>query len=156
MQALSGMQRNRAYQNTLIPIWSLPLFLVYESLSSLYLLLPPLLGLLFVLMMEAYEREDTRSLFVIIAMLVIFEAEKGYLFLSTFLYFVLLYRLLIPLLKQYIVCESCLRMFYVILAYVGYTLLMMLLSQIFLFEIPVFGSYMIYYIIIEFLLIQLL
>ena len=45
---------------------------------------------------------------------------------------------------------------YAIRSYYGYTLVMMLLSQIFLFEMPVFGSYMIYYIIIEFLLIQLL
>jgi len=89
-------------------------------------------------------------------MLIIYEAEKGYLFLSTLLYFTLIYQLFIPYFKQNIVCKSCLRLIFILLAYIGYYLFILLLSQIFIFEAPSIDIYVVYYIFIEFLIVSLL
>lgn len=156
MQALSGMQRNRADQKRLIPLWALPLFVVYASLSSIYLLVPPLLGVLFLLYVRAVAQKRMIDIVLIAAMLIVFEAEKGYLFASSILCFVLLERFVVPLLKQYIDCEPCRLLMQVALAYVGYTLLMLLLSQIFLFEMPAVDWRLAYYVLIEFVLLALI
>ncbi len=156
MQTFSGMQRNRIDQKRLISLWSLPLFIFYASLSSIYLLFPPLLGLFFVFYSRAVARKNTYDIVLISAMLIIFEAEKGYLFASTLLCFVLLEQLVMPLLKQYIVCEWCLRLLQVTLAYTAYGLMMVLLSQLFMVEMPSADWHLFYYILIEFALVSLL
>ncbi|MEA1919903.1 MAG: hypothetical protein U9N52_08700 [Campylobacterota bacterium] len=150
------MQRSLTHQIHINPIIILPLFLFYESLSSIYLLMPPLLGLIFYLFMQTRETENIKALFVIAIMLIIYEAEKGYLFLSTLFYFTLLYQFVVPYLKQNIVCKACLRVIFISLVYLGYYLFLLLFSQIFLFEMPSIDLYVFYYIVIEFLIVSLI
>jgi len=150
------MQRSLTHQISINPIIILPLFLIYESLSSIYLLMPPLLGVIFYLFINAKESESIKLLFIVTVMLLIFEAEKGYLFLSTLLYFALIYQFFIPYLKQNIVCKSCLKLVFILFAYIGYYLFILLLSQIFIFEAPSIDLHVLYYIFIEFLIVSLL
>jgi len=150
------MQRSLPRQISLNPIIILPLFLFYESLSSIYLLLPPLAGVIFVLFMDVKQSDNLKALFVVILMMIIFEAEKGYLFLSTLFYFTLIYEFLVPRLKQNIVCKPCLNFIFVVLAYIGYYLFLLLLSQVFIFTAPSIDLYVLYYICIEFLIVGLL
>ncbi|MEA3522485.1 MAG: hypothetical protein U9R50_05890 [Campylobacterota bacterium] len=150
------MQRSLSHKISINPIIVLPLFLLYESLSSIYLLLPPLLGLIFYLFVDARESNNIKSLFIVVVMLIIYEAEKGYLFLSTLFYFTLLYQFLLPYLKQNIICKSCLKFIFISLVYLGYYLLILLVSHVFLLEVPMIDLHVIYYILIEFLIVSLL
>ena len=150
------MQRSLSHQISISPIIALPLFLIYESLSSIYLFMPPLLGVIFYLFINAKESENIKLLLIVTLMLIIFEAEKGYLFLSTLFYFTFIYQFFIPYLKQNIVCNACLIFIFVFLAYIGYYLFILLLSQIFIFEAPCIDIYVLYYIFIEFLIVSLL
>jgi hypothetical protein len=150
------MQRSLSHKISINPIIILPLFLIYESLSSIYLFIPPLLGLVFYLFINAKESDSIKLLLIITIMLIIYEAEKGFLFLSTLLYFTIIYHLLIPYLQQNIVCKSCLKFIFIFIAYIGYYLFILLLSQIFIFEAPSIDMYIVYYILMEFLIVSLL
>ncbi len=150
------MQRSFPNQISLDSVILLPLFLLYESLSSIYLLMPPLFGVIFYFFIEKKSLDNFASMLFFAFILIIFEAEKGYLFLSTFFYFTLVYTSIIPYLKQNIVCELCLKLIFIIIAYIGYYLFISLLSHIFLLELPIIDYHLVYYIVIEFFIVSLL
>jgi hypothetical protein len=156
MQALSGMQRNLLDQKPVNFIALLLLFAAYESMSSIYLQMPPLLGILFFIYIRSLEEKKTVMLLLISLMLLFFEAEKGYLFGSSVVYFTLVYFLLIPKIEHNIHCKACRNMLLIVLAYIGFWLFYMLISKIFLLEYPELDWYVPYYIIVEFLVVSLL
>lgn len=132
------------------------LYIIYEGLSTIYLFLPPLFGVLFVLLVYALNKEDTLSILLITFCLVIFEADKGYILFSSIIYFILAYKFILPKIIQGSNCTSCINMSSVILAYIGFYLFNALLANIFLLEVPGISYYVIYYIIIEFFIVSLL
>ncbi len=150
------MQRSISNQKNLDPFFYALIFIVYIGLSSIYLFLPPLLAVLYALFSKFLTEDNVLYLGIVSFCLVIFEAEKGYLLFSSIIYFLLIYRFLIPKLKQVISCKSCMRFLTVISVYVGYYLFCLLLSHVFLFSPPEIDYYVIYYIVIEFLLVHLL
>jgi len=130
--------------------------MVYEALSSIYLLLPPLLGVLFFLFIRSLKKDRLEQLLLISVMLIIFEAEKGYLFASTLFYFTFLYHLVLPKLSHYVHCETCMKFIYILLAYIGYWLFAYIIHQMFWIEMPEMDWYVISYILIEFIIVSLL
>ncbi len=132
------------------------LFVIYESLSSIYLFLPPLFALLFIIFMKMLDNNDLSGVFLVSFCLVVFEADKSYLLFSSIIYFLLLYKFLVPKLQQNIGCSSCLKLIYVVLAYIGFYIFSFLLAKIFLLPTPSINYYIIYYIIIEFFIVSLL
>ena len=150
------MQRSIPYQKPLTPYIYIVLFIIYESLSSIYLFLPPLLAVLFVLFANAFKREDTVAIILISFCLVVFESEKGYILFSSIIYFLLIYKFVIPKLVQSFSCNSCVRIIYVVLAYIGFFIFSILISEIFMFPMPSINYYVIYYILIEFFIVSVL
>jgi hypothetical protein len=150
------MQRSITNKKSLAPLVYIVLFAIYESLSSIYLFLPPLLGVLFVLFVQALEKEDAISVMVIAFCLVLFEADKGYTLFTSIIYFIIVYKFIMPRLIQSTSCYSCIKISYVILAYLGFFVFNYLLSKIFLSPMPTMNYYIIYYIIIEFLIVSIL
>lgn len=132
------------------------LYIIYEGLSSIYLFLPPLFGVLFVLLMDALKKKDTITVLLISLCLIIFEADKGYILFSSIIFFFLAYKFLLPKISQGSNCTSCIKMFYILLAYLGFYFFNILLANIFLLEIPSINYYIIYYIVIEFFIVSLL
>lgn len=157
MQALSSMQRNLTHNQPLSVLLYVVAFGVYSSLSTIYPLLPPLLGVLLLLFSRAISRSGN-SLFILATSfcLLIFEANFGYLLFSTLIYFYLVLKFVLPKIEQNFSCEMCISLSYVLLAYLGYYLFLVLFGNIFLLEIPSISYYIIYYIIIEFLIVSLL
>jgi hypothetical protein len=88
--------------------------------------------------------------------LLVFEANFGYLLFSTLIYFYLVLKFVIPKIEQNFSCEVCIRLSYIFLAYVGYYLFLVLFANIFMLEIPSWSYYIIYYILIEFLIVSFL
>lgn len=148
------MQRSLSYQNLLRGALYSVLFMLYQSLSSIYLFLPPLLGVLFFYFIRALQKEDLPKLLLIIVFLLIFEAEKDFLLFSTLVYFTFIYRFVIPRLRIMISCKVCLRIMFIVLAYLGYVFYSYILNQVLWVELPSMDWHIIYYMIIEFFLVM--
>ena len=132
------------------------LYLFYESLSTIYLFLPPLLGVLFFYFIRALDRQDISMLILVTAMLLLYEADKGYLIFSSLVYFAFVYKFMLSKIQQMIKCKPCLRFLYIIFAYIGFWLFTLLLHQVFWMEAPELGWYVLWYIIFEFFIVGLL
>lgn len=156
MQTFSGMQRNSAYQTAFIGLAYLLVYAVYVGLSSIYLFLPPLFGILFLYFMRALEKERMEFLLLVALMLVLYEVEKGYLLFSSLVFFGLMYRFIVPKLRQYIDCRWCLNLIYVSGAYLGFWLFSVVMSKIFWLEMPAIDWHVILYIVLEFLMAAIL
>ena len=150
------MQRSISHQKPLVPFIYIILFIIYGSLSSIYLFLPPLLAVLFVLFSNAMRREDLLMLILVSICLLMFEANKGYMLFSSIVYFAVVYKFVMPKIIQNFSCASCIKISYVLLAYLGYYIYLVVISNIFLLPAPEINFYIIYYIIIEFFLVSLL
>lgn len=150
------MQRNITHQNPIRVFSSIVFFILYSSLSSIYPALPPMLAVLFILFIRALERKEFLYILIISLCLVVFEANNGYMLFSSIIYFYLVYKFILPQIAKNFSCRSCIRMAYVLLAYIGYFLFLSLLSAIFLFPQPFINEYIFYYIVIEFFFVALL
>ena len=150
------MQRSISHQKPLVPFLYIALFAVYSSLSSIYLFLPPLLAVLYVLFSNALKRDDLLMLVLVSFCLLLFEANKGYMLFSTIVYFGIVHKFIMPKIIQNFSCSSCIKISYVLLAYLGYYIYLVVISNIFLLPAPEINFYIIYYIIIEFFLVSLL
>lgn len=150
------MQRSISNKNSLTPYIYAVVFIVYTALSGIYLFLPPLLAILFVLFSQALKKEDVTSLFLVSFCLLLFEAENGYVLFSTIIYFTFIYKYLIPKLIQNISCNACIKIATVIFVYIGFFLFHLLLSNIFLLPTPNIDYHVIYYMVIEFFIMSIL
>ena len=150
------MQRSISHQNSIAPFIYVALYLVYSALSGVYLFLPPLLSVLFLFFTRALKREESIVLFLVSFCLVIFEAQNNFMLFSTIIYFLIIYRYLLPKLYMNFSCLSCIRISTVLLAYLGFFVFNSLLSYIFLLPEPSINYYIIYYIVIEFFIVSVL
>ncbi|DAB28272.1 MAG TPA: hypothetical protein CFH78_03320, partial [Sulfurimonas sp. UBA10385] len=130
------MQRSITYKNPITPFLYVVLFFVYTALSGIYLFLPPLLAVLFILFSKALKNNDSIFILLVSFCLLLFEAENGYVLFSTIIYFVFIYKYVIPKITQSISCNSCIKFIIVVLVYMGFFLFYSLLSNIFLLPIP--------------------
>ena len=150
------MQRSISNQKSLTPLLYVALFVIYESLSSIYLFLPPLLGVLFLLFIKSLKNDDAIAIFLVVFCLLVFESEKGYLLFTTIIYFGLIYKFVLPKIEQNFNCNPCVKISIVLLAYIGFYFFNLLLSTVFLLPLVGINYYIIYYIVIEFLIVSVL
>ena len=150
------MQRSITHKNNLDKYLYVLFFVIYQSLSSIYIFLPPLLGVLFYIFAIALKEKNTLNISLIIFCILIFEVDKGYKMFSAILFFLIVYRFILPSIIKNFSCYSCIRSSYTILAYIGFFLFNLILSYIFMNDMPSFNYYIIYYIIIEFLIVSIL
>jgi len=149
------MQRSIINQRPLAAFSYIVFFTIYESLSSIYLFLPPMLAVLYVLFSRALKQEDTIFIILVSLCLVIFETEKGYLIFSTIIYFTLVYKFIMPKLEQNFNCHYCVKLASVLLAYIGFFIYSLIISNIFILPPPNLNYYVVYYIVIEFLIVSI-
>jgi hypothetical protein len=150
------MQRSITDQKPLTPIIYTALFVVYISLSSIYLFLPPMFGVLFVIFSKVLKDENSLGIFLVSFCLLVFESEKGYTLFTSVIYFIILYRFIIPKLQQNFSCISCIKFLSIVFVYIGFYLFCLLLANIFLLPLPNITYYIIYYIVIEFLIVSII
>lgn len=150
------MQRSIFDQKPLRYLFYIAFFVLYTSLSSIYLFLPPLLAVLFVLFVNALKEQNSIEIFLISLCLILYESQVNFPLFSTIIYFSLLYKFVLPKLNQSINCKSCVKFLVVILVYIGFFIFDLLMSNIFLTDTPSINYYVIYYIIIEFFIVSIL
>jgi len=157
MQTFSNMQRSISHKKNIKNIFLYVLiFTLYQSLSSIYLFLPPLFGILFIFFIQALNKQDNISILFISLCLVIFEAEKGYILFSSIIFLLVAYKFILPKIKQSFNCYSCIKFTYILLAYLGFLVTNTLFENIFLIDLPDANYYIVYYIVIEFFIASLL
>jgi len=113
-------------------------------------------AVLFVLYSQAMDKRDFLLLTILAFCLILYEADKGYLLFSSIIYFTLVNKFIIPKIIKNFNCNSCVKILYVIIAYLGYYIFLLLIAKIFLLEIPSINYYIVYYIVIEFFIVGLL
>jgi len=150
------MQRSITNQKSLTPFLYVLLFTIYEALSSIYLFLPPMFAVLFVLFTRAIKREDSVAIILVSFCLLVFEADKGYLLFSSIIYLTLVYKFILPKIITNFSCASCVKISYVLFSYLGFFIFSLIIANIFLLPIPSINYYIIYYIVIEFLIVSIL
>ncbi len=148
------MQRNSAYQTLILGFALFVAYIGYVSLSSIYLILPPLFGLLFIHFIRAFDRGRFDVLLLIALMLIIFELEKGYLLISSLIFFGLMYHIAVPRYRQFFNCLWCLDLIYIASAYIGYWLFLMLIGNVFWMQTPAIDWHVLLYILLEFILVS--
>jgi len=150
------MQRSIINQKPLVTFLYIFVYLIYESLSSIYLFLPPMFAVLFLLYSRAMEKQDYILLSILAFCLMIYETDKGYLLFSSIIYFTLINNFIMPKIKKNFNCNFCIKIFDVLIAYLGYYLFLIFLANIFLLESPSINYYIVYYIVIELFVVGLL
>lgn len=150
------MQRSITYKSTVSDLLWVAVFAIYIALSSIYLVLPPMLAVLGYLYYRALQRNDLFSLIVASIMLLMFEAEKGYWFGSTIVFFTLISYYLIPKLEQTMQCAVCIKGIFVLSSYIGFSLFLGMVNSILLLPLPAFDWHIIFYMAIEFALIAIM
>jgi hypothetical protein len=150
------MQRSFPYQNVISRLFIVGVFIVYISLSSFYLVLPPLLAVLFLAYHNALSKHNLFELSIIASMLLVFEAEKGFWFGSTIVFFTALSIYFLPKLEQLIQCRMCMAAIFVTLAYPGYWFFILIVNSVLLLPQPAIDWHIVLYMIIEFLVIMAL
>ncbi len=150
------MQRSLTYKSALkYALWSLA-YVVYISIGSIYLFLPPLLGVLFFLFRKALRRGNSVMLLFIVFDILVLEAQKGFLAFTLLIYFLLLERFILPKIQQSINSKLFRDFLILCFVYVGYILFNALLAQIFLLPALGIDLHIVYYIIIEFFIVSVL
>jgi len=150
------MQRSIFDKKNIVLLLYLTFYVIYSSLATIYLFLPPLFSLLLFFFLLALKENNPFALFCIAAALLVFESNNGYVFFSTIIYFYLLHKIVMPKIYTYFSCTQCIWVAYPLLAYLGYFVFWSFIASIFLLPSPHINYYIIYYIVIEFFIVSLL
>lgn len=122
----------------------------------MYLFFPPLLAVLFFAYYRALRRHDLIGLITVAAMLLVFEAEKGFWFGSTLLVFTFLIHYAVPKIEQVIQCRICMAAIFTFFAYPLYWAVMWTANQVLMITLPALDWHMGLYIVVEFLILAAL
>lgn len=153
MQTFSNMQRSITYQSALITILTVGVFSIYSALGSIYLFLPPMLCVVGFLLYRSLVRYELFYFFVYSVMLLMIEAEKGYWFGSSVVFFIVLTYYLLPYLEKNIQCDLCIKGIFVLSSYIPFWIIMTIIAKIFLLEAPDIDWHVLIYMAIEFFVI---
>lgn len=156
MQALSSMRRNSSYKESLKALALLALIVSYGALTDILYYLPPLLGVAFVLFCRFLERGQPHYIVPIFVFLLFFEATKGFLWLSSIIFFVLSYYLVALKVRQWVRCQKCLIPFLVLYAYFGFYLFAGALGYLLGVSVPDISVILFYFSLAEILFLVVL
>lgn len=149
------MQRSIPYKNSLSDLLWIAVFGIYIALSSIYLFFPPMLAVLGFLYYLALRRSDLFSLVVASIMLLMFEAEKGYWFGSSIVYFTLITQYLMPKIEQTVQSKIGIKGIFVLFSYFGYPFFLGMVNSVLILPLPSMDWHVIFYMAIEFALIAI-
>lgn len=99
-------------------LWIIPL-VIYESIGTIYYLLPPLFGFFVALLI--YNKQERYLLLVLLYCLFI-EADRSVFIFSSWIFLFLFFRLLLPLIEDYIISKRAVLIFGVAFGYLGFYL----------------------------------
>lgn len=151
------MQRNITYNQFIKTSFFFILAVVYLGFSNIFLWLPPLLGLTFLLFVYSLEHERFDYLIFIFLYLLVFELEKGFLLFSSSIFFIFMYKFFLPKIRIAFDSRVLINYLCLVATYAFFILYAYILNQVLWLEASaLFDWHFIYYILIEALIISLL
>ncbi|MDR0665378.1 MAG: hypothetical protein LBF86_07670 [Helicobacteraceae bacterium] len=147
MQAFSDVRRNGVNPRDIVRYGFILLALVvYESLGTIYYLLPPLFGFWFAFVAH---KKDQRYMWLAMCYILFYEADHGLIVASgcLFLYFFL--KFVVPTIEDIIVSRFAIAAVSIASAYLVYYALVSLIYFLFGMEPLSFSWLLVYYIFVE-------
>ncbi len=151
MHSFPDMRRNSTYQsfvNTSIFLFAL---VIYNALSSIYIILPPLFGILFLYFAKLFDSKRYYSFIAFIVVLCIFEADKGFypgmLFIVYSLVYMFLFHKVIKMFRNVNIFE----IFYIPIIYISYIILSNFIAILIGNDIHTFTMMICFYVLSEIL-----
>jgi hypothetical protein len=114
-----------------------------------------MLAVLGFLYYRALRRNDLFSLVVVCVMLLMFEAEKGYWFGSSIVYFTLISQYIMPKLEQTVQSQISIKGIFVLLSYFGFSIFLGMVNSVLILPLPSMDWHVVFYMAIEFALIAI-
>lgn len=149
MQAISYMRRDSTYQNFVKASLFQIFLLIYNILSSIYLFLPPLFGVLFLYFVLLLRKERYYSLYSFVAVMCIFEISKGFYPGILFVTYSLVYIFLFPNIVKIFDNFNAFDIFYTPIIYILYFILNFFILLFYNYNVDIWSPMIIYYIFVE-------
>ena len=156
MYTFSSMQRSITYQNNIVFTFNILFLGIYESLAGIFPSLPPLLAVIYFLLLTAFEKKNFYQVSLLLLLLVLFEINFSYFIFSSVIFFIFIKLLFIPKLYQVIECKKCQLFIFTFFTYFGFWLFYNLIAKVFLLDFSVIDYHIIFYIMIEFIILSIL
>lgn len=154
MQTLSNMRRDSSYSQSLKNILLLLGLFVYECLASMFVYLPPLLGVLFLLFRHYDQKEDFWQFCIIIAIMFVVEIFYDMPLWLLFVLFVVLRYIVIAWLTHFNV-KYIIHIAQVILTYIGLYVALVCISIITRATLDLNPIVLVYYCLFEIILVSI-
>lgn len=151
------MRRNSIDKNYLAIVYISLALVLYQVITSLYTFLPVFAGLFFCYILIALNDEKQR-VYVILAIiyLLIYDINKGFYIFSYMLFLIIFYNLFVVKIRDYLTCNSCILVIFVVSGYLGHYLTNSFVAYILNEDLPIFSNYYMYYILIDSILAVIL
>ncbi len=120
MQAFPNTSKSHSFKNIFLNIAFLLIFMLYLSISSIYTILPPLLGILFAKYSKDLKACNFFGMFIVLLACLLFETEKSSSIGILFLLFVFLSFLISKLSLILQETSHWFRLVYIFLPYIFY------------------------------------
>lgn len=153
MQTFSTMRRNSTDKKNLRIFFLVVFFIVYVAITDIYYLLPPLFGVTYVITQEKYEEHSFEIFYFFVPFFLYFEASKGLPFLSTLLFMLFSFKILLPKFRKFFGYSKIFIPFFIFYAYFGYFAFLYFFGWLFDIQIPQFSPFLALYAGIEVILI---
>lgn len=153
MQTFSTMRRNSTHQSNLKIFFLVLIFIVYVAITDIYYFLPPLFGITYVIAQEKYEEHSFKIFYCIAPLCMYFEASKGLPLLSTLLFMLFSFKILLPTFRKFFGYSKGFIPLFIFYAYYGYFAFLNFFGWLFDLKIPPFSKLLALYAILEAVLI---
>jgi len=150
MQTFSSMQRNSFYKTNIKYLLFFVFCIFYESLSSIYIYLTPLFGVMFYyLLTNIKNQEKYFQIFLVFLYILIFEVDKGFIPFSFLLFFLFYYFFIFERIEHFFNKKISKIFFHIINAYIGYYLTNFFLDYLFGYAILNINFFYLLYIFVD-------
>ncbi len=150
------MQRRIINFEPLVPIFLFFGLVLYESISSLYVYLTPLSGIVFLYIVNNIENQEKAYIILVLFLyLIYFEIDRGFFVFSSLILFLIYYNFFHNELVNSIACQSCLQFLIIFIYYTGFYITNLIFALLFNKDLPIFDITYIIYIVTDFILVLL-
>ena len=150
------MRRDSTYNQNIKYFIFFLLATIYLSLSSIYQLFSPLLGVvIYYLLGDVKENKNIYPNILFYIYLVFIDASKGQFLFSSLILFFIIYNFLLEDIKKIFRCKKCIIFGFIVVSYFGYYAINLFFASLFNQDAVVLSSYIYFYILFDFILVVL-
>ena len=151
------MRRSIIDYRPIIPILLVVGLVLYESITSLFTFVSPLMGVVFLyLVTNIKDKEKLNINIVLLLYLIYVEMDRGFIVFSSVIVFIIFYEFIYKDLESYIGCKNCLKAVTIVIFYFLFYTINLIISLIFDLNLPILDITYLIYMITDIVLVILL